>query len=212
MTVTTQKSWRSGALLQALMLGVAVAGCAPSADESKTEPPLAPSENSQSAQEETSPPGSAESETSETTFGPMSFVIPKKWQSRSLDSQFLLADLRIDGSDGEARLTLSTARGGVDANLERWQGQFTRGANDPAPREETLEVAGKECRLLDLTGTFRNPFQNEEIESARLIGVAIPLDEPDAAYFCKLTGPSKSVSELREQFLEFVRSGRMQAK
>jgi hypothetical protein len=212
MTVTTQKSWRSGALLQALMLGVAVAGCAPSADESKTEPPLAPSENSQSAQEETSSPGSAESETSETTFGPMSFVIPKKWQSRSLDSQFLLADLRIDGSDGEARLTLSTARGGVDANLERWQGQFTRGANDPAPREETLEVAGKECRLLDLTGTFRNPFQNEEIESARLIGVAIPLDEPDAAYFCKLTGPSKSVSELREQFLEFVRSGRMQAK
>jgi hypothetical protein len=212
MTVTTQKSWRSGALLQALMLGVAVAGCAPSADESKTEPPLAPSENSQSAQEETSSPGSAESETAETTFGPMSFVIPKEWQSRSLDSQFLLADLRIDGSDGEARLTLSTARGGVDANLERWQGQFTRGANDPEPREETLEVAGKECRLLDLTGTFRNPFQNEEIESARLIGVAIPLDEPDAAYFCKLTGPSKSVSELREQFLEFVRSGRMQAK
>jgi len=211
MTVTTQKSWRSGALLQALMLGVALAGCAPSADESKTEPPLAPSENSQSAQEETSTPGSAESETAETTFGPMSFVIPKEWQSRSLDSQFLLADLRIDGSDGEARLTLSTARGGVDANLERWQGQFTRGANDPEPREESLEVAGKECRLLDLTGTFRNPFQNEEIESARLIGVAIPLDEPDAAYFCKLTGPSKSVSELREQFLEFVRSGRMQS-
>lgn len=211
MTTLTRRFWRNQASLQAMMLGVALVGCAPSVDQANTEPPLAPSENSQSAQEKTSSPGNAESEAGETTFGPMSFVIPKEWQSRSLDSQFLLADLRIDGSDGEARLTLSTARGGVDANFERWQGQFTRGANDPAPREETLQVAGKECRLLDLTGTFRNPFQNEEIESARLIGVAIPLDEPDAAYFCKLTGPSKSVSDLREQFLEFVRSGRMQS-
>lgn len=211
MTSATRRSWRYGASLQAMMLGAVLAGCGPSVDDKKVEPPLAPSESAQPADESKSPSGSAESESGETTFGPMSFVIPKEWQSRSLDSQFLLADLRIDGSDGEARLTLSTARGGVDANFERWQGQFTRGANDPAPREETVEIAGKECRLLDLTGTFRNPFQNEEIESARLIGVAIPLDEPDSAYFCKLTGPSKSVSDLREQFLEFIRSGRMQS-
>lgn len=210
MMTITRRNCRFRISLQATMLGVTLAGCGPSVDDKKTEPPLAPSENAQTVDEAKSPSEAAESEAGATTFGPMSFVIPKEWQSRSLDSQFLLADLRIDGSDGEARLTLSTARGGIDANFERWQGQFTRDANDPAPREETVEVDGKECRLVDLTGTFRNPFQNEEIESARLIGVAIPLDEPDSAYFCKLTGPSKSVSDLREQFLELVRSGRMQ--
>jgi len=196
--------WLIGVMSPLLLFA---SGCAPSAPTGElSEPPLAPP-----AKEVVDPIGETPSGVTavgERQFGALTFQIPEGWELKTADSQFLLGDLRVPGEAGEARLTLSVARGGIEANFDRWQAQFSGPASSAGPREETLSVAGHDARLIDLSGTFSNPFQGQTIDDARLVGIAIPIGPEDNVYFCKLTGPQETVTANREKFLEFARSAK----
>ena len=154
-----------------------------------------------------SPSLSAKTEPYEATVGGFKFTVPADWQEQPPKSQFVLGEFSLTGEGGPARLTLSSAGGGLEANIERWQGQFSRGPNDPEPRQSEITFDGQKGTLVELSGTYTdmlsagNPGKNW-----RMLGVAIPIGPTN--FFVKLTGPQATVTAQKDAFVKFVESAK----
>jgi hypothetical protein len=90
--------------------------------------------------------------------------------------------------------------GGVDANVQRWAGQFKE---KPAPKRERRTVEGMEITRVDVEGTYLNPgggmMQSQgEKPDYRLLGAIV--EAPQGAVFFKLTGPAATVAAAEAGF------------
>jgi hypothetical protein len=90
--------------------------------------------------------------------------------------------------------------GGVDANIERWIGQF-QPATDSKRSAET--VNGLAVTRVEVSGTYTSPagpmMQSQGSKPDwRLLGAIVA--GPQGAVFFKLTGPAKSVTAARAGF------------
>lgn len=151
---------------------------------------------------------SAKQKPREVSVAGFKFMVPGDWEEQAPRSQFIMGEFSIPGEGGPARLTLSSANGGIEANVERWKGQFNRGPSDPDPRESEITLDGKKGTLLELSGTFTDMFSGGvPNKNWRLLGVAVPLGPTN--YFIKLTGPATVVTPRKDEFLQFVDSARM---
>jgi hypothetical protein len=185
-------------------------GCAANKPET-SEPPFAtakgPESAARSSAEKSAEDDGESAGVKERNFNGAVFQVPTAWEDVPPKSGFLIAEFRIPGPGGPARLTLSTAGGDVPSNVDRWKGQFVRSSNDPSPRESRLDVGGKEATLVELFGSFQDTFGGGGAQpDSALLGVVIPLKETN--YFIKLTGPRATVTEARDAFLKFAESAR----
>ena len=145
----------------------------------------------------------------EATVAGFKFTVPADWTEQPPKSQFVLGEFSIPGEGGTARLTLSSAGGGIEANVERWRGQFHRGPNDPEPRESEITFDGQKGTLVELAGTYTDMFGGgSPTKGWRMLGVAVPLGSTN--YFVKLTGPAAIVIPRHDEFVKFVESAKMQ--
>ena len=92
-------------------------------------------------------------------LGPLSAAAPKGWVAQQPSSSMRVAQYGLPGPDGEATLGIfffGPGQGGsVEANIERWHGQFTQGDGQPAQgRRWTRQVGDIEITGLDISGTF----------------------------------------------------------
>ena len=143
----------------------------------------------------------------DATVAGFKFTVPADWQEQPPKSQFVLGEFSIPGEGGPARLTLSSAGGGIEANVERWRGQFSPGPNDPEARESEITLDGNKGTLVELAGTYTDMFSGgTPNRSWRMLGVAVQMGPTN--YFIKLTGPAAIVTPRREEFLKFVESAR----
>ena len=135
------------------------------------------------------------------------FDVPASWDEQP-ESEFYEAKYLIGSESGEMMLTLTTMGGGVEANLERWVGQFQQSPGS-RPRRDTLRVDGTSSEWLDVRGTFRSRVGNRPgpHEDWRLLGVAIPMRP--RPFLLKLVGPRAAVSEFEDEFRSFVRSAQL---
>jgi hypothetical protein len=90
--------------------------------------------------------------------------------------------------------------GGVDANVQRWSGQFKE---KPAPRRERRTVGGLALTRVDVEGTYLNPgggmMQSQgEKPDYRLLGAIV--EAPQGNVFFKLTGPAATVAAAEAAF------------
>lgn len=119
-----------------------------------------------------------------------------------------------------ARITVSSSRGSLDANLERWYGQFIQPdgkSSKDAAKVEKFDVAGQSVHFVDLTGTYQEsmgggPFAPGKIvkrEDYQMLG-AIVVTKAGDQYFIKMTGPKDVCSKLSEGFKKMLKE--MQAK
>ena len=151
---------------------------------------------------------SPKSEPHAVTVAGFKFMAPADWEEQPPKSQFVLGEFSIPGEGGTARLTLSSAGGGIEANVERWRGQFSPGPNDPEPRESEITFDGKPGTLVELAGSYTDMFAGgAPNKNWRMLGVAVPMGPTN--YFIKLTGPESTVAPRRDEFLKFVESARM---
>ncbi|MBL8951122.1 MAG: hypothetical protein JNK82_10120 [Myxococcaceae bacterium] len=96
--------------------------------------------------------------------------------------------------------------GSVDANVQRWVGQF-EGAKAPTPRKEKLP-AGFDLTTVELDGTYTGgggpmgPKTNKP--GFKLLGAIV--EGPEGAVFFKLTGPAKTVEAARAEFAKMVKA------
>lgn len=154
-----------------------------------------------------SSPGDATSTTANKQLMGIRFDVPKSWNEQP-ESEFYEAKYVIPSDEGEMTLTLTTMGGGIDANLQRWVGQFQQDSGD-RPRRDTLRVDGTEAEWLDVRGTFRSRVGNSPGPHTdwRLLGVAIPMTP--RPFLLKLVGPRGAVSSFEDEFRTFVRSGQL---
>ena len=119
-------------------------------------------------------------------------------------TEFSLPKAEGDADDG--RLTVSTAGGALEDNLNRWKGQF--GGKPDKESQETLDVGDVKVTWVDYSGTFsdqRGPFAPATPKPGyRMLGAVIPLG--DQLFFVKGYGPEKTVASHAEKIRGFIQS------
>lgn len=151
-------------------------------------------------------PSHGQSETEAEVSG-FRFRVPAGWRRAELtpaQQGFVDARFEIPDFGDDVKLTLSTISGGVEANLDRWIGQFQINAGD-VPDREQIEVAGVPVTLIDIRGEFQGMGQSPQA-GWRMLGAAF--DGAPRDFYIKLTGPADAVDRLRDQFRAFVTSAR----
>jgi hypothetical protein len=96
--------------------------------------------------------------------------------------------------------------GGVDANIDRWVGQFE---NPGVPSRAAKEVSGLKVTLVQVSGTYLSPggpmMQSQgKKDNYRLYGAIV--EAPQGAVFFKLTGPAKTVGTAEGEFNAMIES------
>ena len=97
--------------------------------------------------------------------------------------------------------------GGVDANIQRWVGQFTPAKPEDKPVIEKAEVKGVKLTRVRTEGTFASGMPGgptTPLKEFGLLGVII--ESPNGDVFVKFTGPLDMVKTASGAFEELVKS------
>lgn len=211
--------WR--VFLGVLVSGVVVTGC-----QQKAAPPVATSssvqprkDNGATAEQqgirESQAIKASNSEANDAdgavAFDGLQLLAPKGWERKPASSSFVAAEfalLHADGDSVDGRLTISSAGGGVGANIDRWKAQFK--PQPKAASQQEIEIAGTKATLVDFAGDFndqRGPFAPGEIRpNYRMIAAVLPVG--GQLYFIKATGPEKTIASHADAIRRFIQSAK----
>ncbi len=192
--------------LPGMALVVCVAGCAPEplgedipnqpADMIDSSDGLLPSESKTGGLELAEP-----REDSTREFGgKLRLTIPGSWtesEMTAMQRSVLLAKYTMDG---DVEITVSSARGGIDANFRRWDGQFVKKEKD----EDNIDFGSATARVLTLSGDFSPGFGRPDRTNWSMLGAAFPAVPDD--FYVKLTGPADRVKAVESEFRELVKT------
>ncbi|MEC7564556.1 MAG: hypothetical protein VX738_02635 [Planctomycetota bacterium] len=150
--------------------------------------------------------GAAE-KTKTVTAKDIKLTVPTTWKQGEVTNRLRTAQFEIPAVEGDkdaAELVVyffGGAGGGVDANLQRWAGQF-----QPAGKKQQI-YQGKskqgEYYLIDITGVYNKPIgppvqrMTNPTPGYQMLGVVL-LVKDKGNYFLKLTGPQKTVATTAE--------------
>jgi len=129
---------------------------------------------------------------------------------RIIDHEFAVTS--AEGDELPGRVTVMGAGGTVEANIDRWLGQFTQpdgGSSRERARQEKKAIAGQEVHLLDVSGTYddkRGPFAPGVKRPGFRMLAAIVMTKKQGNYFVKFYGPEKTVAENEKAFAEMIES------
>jgi hypothetical protein len=139
----------------------------------------------------------------------LKFQRPTDWQWVPVTSPMRKAQLKVPGADPDkaAEITFFHFGGGqggdVQANAQRWLGQFKSTAG--AEKIEPLEVPDAKVTLVSTEGTFSSGMPGgpaKAMEDYALLGAIV--EGADGPVFIKMTGPSATVKAARQKFIDFV--------
>lgn len=149
-------------------------------------------------------------ESGRQALGPLSAVAPRGWVAQQPSSSMRVAQYGLPGPAGEATLGIfffGPGQGGsVEANIERWYGQFKQEDGQPAQgRRWTRQVRDIEITGVDISGTFSGGMGSAEPQADyRMLG-AIAVHRSGTVFF-KLTGPAQTIEQWAASFDEFLGS------
>ena len=150
--------------------------------------------------------------------GVLQLTAPKDWvrkepKSKIIEHEFAAPFVEGDAQDG--RITIMGAGGEVQANIDRWAGQFTQpnGVDSKDVTKVTKKkVNGVEVHIVDIGGTYQDmpggPFAGGKPtprEGYRMLG-AIMVAPKIGNYFVKFYGPEKTVTKYEGDFNKMIDS------
>lgn len=145
--------------------------------------------------------------------GGVTIRVPEGWQRVPPSSSMRIAEYAAPGPEGGEGATLAVFKGNmgtVDANVQRWFGQFTQadGRSSRGKRWEMETEAGLRATMVDVSGTFRDGMMGGGAvrEGYRMLGAI--LETGGTTYYLKFTGPGQAVAAHEEGFAGLVRSMR----
>lgn len=97
--------------------------------------------------------------------------------------------------------------GGVDANIQRWLGQFTPDNPDAKPIIEKADVKGVKLTRVRAEGTFSSGMPGgptTPLAGYALLGII--LESPNGDVFIKMTGPGEVVKANAQAFEDLVKN------
>ena len=153
--------------------------------------------------------------------GHVKLLAPAAWQrrqprSRIVEYEFAVPKVEGDAQDG--RLTVMGAGGSVEANIERWIGQFTQPDGKTTKERTTVDkkqVDGAVVHRVDITGSFVDrpggpfaPGRAVTRPNYRMLG-AIIVTPKFGQHFVKLYGPRATIAANEQRFQQFIDSLRV---
>ena len=169
---------------------------------SKTpEPAPAPPSSADKPAEKASAPATAAKAPGELAWdAPPSFqTAPNTSGMRKATYKFA----KVAGDDEDAELSVMAASGGVDANIQRWSGQF---GNAP-PKADARTVGALKVTIVEIKGTYSGGMMRGGAtpkDKQMLLGAIV--DQGDQQWFFKMTGPEKTVTAAKPDFEKLVSS------
>ena len=141
----------------------------------------------------------------------LTFTKPVTWGWITPTMQFRTLQYTVPGRDGAPAADLifsvfpQNGAGPIDANLDRWTGQF-RSAEGVEARSErsTFEVAGAKVSFIELEGSYAGMGAAAPRPGWAQLGVII--QTPGSDVFIRMLGPSDTVLSNVDPFMDMVRS------
>ena len=148
----------------------------------------------------------------------LKWAVPENWPAQS-QRPMRLATYTVPAAKGDrdagefAVFYFGQGQGGtVDANLDRWIGQFTQSDGRPSKDAAKIEhgnIHGLKVTTVDVSGTYNGmggPMQpvGKPAPGYRLLGAII--EGPEGLVFFKLTGAVKTVTENENQYHKILAS------
>lgn len=145
--------------------------------------------------------------------GKLVFKAPSGWTRKQpatsiVEHELAIPASRPDTTDG--RLTVMAAGGGVQANIDRWLGQFTQpdgAATRDRAKIRKINVAGEEVHLVDVSGTYKDqagPMAPAvERPGYRMLGAIIATGNL-GEYFVKFYGPQRTIGDHERAFVTMI--------
>lgn len=148
---------------------------------------------------------------------PVEWEVPEAWSESEPSSSMRVAEYRLPGRDGADAGTMavfyfgSDAGGSVQANIDRWIGQFEvsgdASANERAEVRQK-EVDGMKIHTVELTGTYDPGMgmggSGGAKEGQRLRGIIV--ESPEGPVFFKAVGPEATIEGHDDAFGALVGS------
>ena len=150
----------------------------------------------------------------------LQFTAPPGWISENPSSSIRQAQYRLprfggDSEDAELAVFYFKGVGGaVQANIDRWIGQFVKADGSPAAdvaKTTHKIVHGILLTIVDISGTYSGTVgstQQGGSPKSNFRMLAAVAEAANGPWFIKLTGPAKTVSHWEssvESFLESIR-------
>ena len=147
--------------------------------------------------------------------GKITLPAPDSWERKQPRTRIVEHEFAAKGPEGQkpARVTIMGAGGGVEANIDRWIGQFRQpdgGATREKTKVEKAKAGETEIHVVDITGTYMDrpggPFAGGRVtprEGYRMMG-AIIVTKNSGHYFVKMLGPDKTVAANSKAFREML--------
>lgn len=151
--------------------------------------------------------------TEKTKVGDITLQVPKDWKQQEPSNRLRLAQFSIPAITGDkdpGELVVSFFQGdggGVDANLKRWNDQFT-GENKKIKLSQGESEQGT-YYFSDVSGTYLKPIgppiagKKEPTPDYRSLGIILQVKEK-GNYFLRLTGPDRTIAAAAEKLRQSI--------
>lgn len=145
-------------------------------------------------------------------FDDATLTVPAAFKPTEAKSRIIEHEFEVQHESKTARLTMMAAGGDVQANVDRWKGQFAGGKADEQKSEQF--AAGEwTVHLAELSGTYKDSmgggpfFGGKTVEKPDHAMLGAILVHPEGRkYFVKLVGPTAVVKANREPFVQMIKS------
>ena len=143
-------------------------------------------------------------------------TVPATWNREEPKSRIIEHEFSLPAAEGDTagvRVTMMSAGGSIQANIDRWIGQFSQpdgtATRDRAQVSEQA-MAGQTVHKVDVAGTFQDqpggPFGPKVDRPGYRMLAAIIATQKGGNYFIKFYGPAKSVAESEASFESLLSS------
>jgi len=143
---------------------------------------------------------------------------PEGWQQETPRSsmrkaQYRLAKVAGDPEDASVVIFYFRGQGGsVQANIERWYGQFRQ--PDGKPTAETAKVSTStennlKQTVVEITGTYlfkQTPMSSQVTEKPNFKMLGGIVESHSGPWFIKMVGPANTIDKWRDSFFVFMKS------
>ena len=160
----------------------------------------------------------------ELPSGTLTYQAPDNWIEETLSSAMRQAQFRLPGESTELDAELAVfffegSGGSVEANLNRWYGQFNQPDGRPSNEVATTEkrrVQRLSVTIASLTGTFVSSMGGMGMggpvtERPNYAMLAAIVETKEGSWFFKATGPELTVAKHRSEFDDFVKTFRIRS-
>jgi hypothetical protein len=156
-------------------------------------------------------------ETTSEAFAELKVEVPKEWEKGQPSNAMRVAEFSIPGPGGDAELVVyrfAGGAGGVEANVERWKGQFQppQGKTmDDLTTLKTMDVGDLDVTHVDISGRYVaavRPGAPQTVDKPDQRMLAAIVEGSGDPFFLKATGPAKTLDVWAEAFTRMVESAK----